>query len=60
MNHLRNCYSKRAYHSELQAEGVAEHQMGLHPGLVLRVYHCDICGKYHLTSKPPRHAPPEA
>lgn len=47
-----DCSHKRAYESEYEAQRVAEHQMGKTPGLELRVYECDGCEKYHLTSKP--------
>jgi hypothetical protein len=46
-----DCSRKRAYLNEQEARDTAEHQMGLHPNLVLRVYFCDGCRTYHLTSK---------
>lgn len=46
-----DCSHKRAYSTREEAERVAVHQMSLHPGRDLRVYDCDQCGKYHLTSK---------
>jgi hypothetical protein len=50
-----DCSHKRRYESEQEARAVAEHQMSLNPGRVLRVYRCDRCWKYHLTSKPRRY-----
>jgi len=55
MLRVADCSRKRGYETEREAEEVAGHQMGLHPGLVLRVYYCEMCWKYHLTSKPPRY-----
>lgn len=53
MLHLVDCSRKQAYATEWEAAQVAEHQMSLNPGLILRVYRCD-CGWYHLTHKPRR------
>jgi hypothetical protein len=52
---MADCSRKRRYETEREAEEVAEHEMGLNPGLVLRVYYCAICRAYHLTSKPRRY-----
>lgn len=49
-----DCFRKRGYETEHEADEVAAHQMSLHPGLELRVYLCDTCRRYHLTSKPRR------
>ena len=47
-----DCSQKRAYKTEREAEEVAAHQMSLHREKDLRVYECDQCYSYHLTSKP--------
>ena len=54
MLQIDNCSRKRAYATAWEAQEVAEHQMSMNPGLVLRVYRCPNCGSYHLTSKPAR------
>lgn len=51
MLRLVDCSRKQAYTTEWEAAEVAEHQMNLKPGLALRVYLCDGCGRYHLTHK---------
>jgi hypothetical protein len=51
---LADCSRKRRYPTEWEAEQVAEYQMSLNPGLILRVYYCAACGSYHLTHKPRR------
>ncbi|OYX43378.1 hypothetical protein B7Y94_01560 [Candidatus Saccharibacteria bacterium 32-49-12] len=43
------CHSKRRYPSQKQALDAAEVQMLQQPSLKLRVYNCQICGKWHLT-----------
>lgn len=48
-----DCSRKRSYSSLARAEEVARHQMAVHRGRDLRVYHCDTCFNYHLTHKPP-------
>jgi hypothetical protein len=52
MRRFVDCSHKREYETEEEAEAVARHQMSLHPGLVLRVYYCENCWKFHLTSTP--------
>ncbi len=52
MRYNADCSRKRQYRTETEAERVAEHQMSLNRGLDLRVYYCDTCQSYHLTSKP--------
>lgn len=54
MQRVVDCSRKRAYSTEWEAAQVADHQMSLNPGLVLRVYCCDGCGSFHLTHKPRR------
>lgn len=54
MSHYADCSQKRKYGTKAEAERVAEHQMSRNPGLLLRVYYCDTCQDYHLTSKPQR------
>jgi hypothetical protein len=55
MRNYVDCSQKRQYQTETEAERVAEHQMSQNPGLQLRVYCCDTCQSYHLTSKPQRY-----
>lgn len=50
------CSTKRIYFSQAEAESVADHQMSVNYGLSLRVYYCDVCRAFHLTSKPRRYA----
>lgn len=47
---VKMCLKKNTYHSEAEAESVAQHQM-FALGIYLRVYQCDYCGEYHLTHK---------
>jgi len=44
-----NCLNKRSYLSSKEAQSIAEYQMLIKPFLELKVYHCDICFKWHLT-----------
>ena len=55
MHSFTDCSHKNQYRTETEAERVADHQMSLRPGLQLRVYRCDSCQSYHLTSKPRRY-----
>ncbi len=52
MRYYADCSRKQQYRTKIEAEQVAEHQMSMNYGLVLRVYYCDTCHSYHLTSKP--------
>lgn len=55
MRHYTDCSHKKQYRTEREAERVAEDQMSRNRGLQLRVYYCDNCLNYHLTSKPQRY-----
>lgn len=46
----KDCGSKRRFPSARHAEAQAELQMLEQPNLTLGVYHCTMCGKWHLTS----------
>ena len=46
----RNGRSKRRYSTRQEAERHAEHALNTR-GVRLRVYQCDCCWGYHLTSK---------
>lgn len=45
-----SCYSKKRYDTEDLAKQVA-HKCRRERGAVLRIYHCQDCYGYHLTSK---------
>lgn len=49
----RNCERKRAFNLEVKAKVAALARMNARRGdrAPLRVYQCDVCGKWHLTSK---------
>ncbi len=50
-----DCSQKRQYGTQAEAKRVADHRMSQSQGLQLRVYYCDNCQSYHLTSKPPHY-----
>lgn len=52
----RSCQRKRAYTSRSFAEAVAVKRWK-RSGFLLTIYHCDHCGKFHLTRFPPRATP---
>lgn len=47
----RQCAKKTGYSSQRHAEMIARN-VEKERGDKLRVYHCEICGQYHLTKRP--------
>lgn len=45
-----NCQAKRRFPSEKAAQIAADTGMLIQPTVELRVYHCEQCGNWHLTS----------
>ncbi len=48
-----NC-GKVPYPTRQEAEATADHRMETPTTPLLRVYECEVCGNFHLTSNPPR------
>lgn len=46
-----SCLNKRYYHTHELAEDVAKRRVAEQPGLVLGVYKCKFCEKWHLSSR---------
>lgn len=46
------CIKKRRYRNETHAIAIAAKCMAERPETVLRVYYCQTCQHFHLTSKP--------
>jgi len=49
LTQIDNCRPKRQYLNMREAENAAEYQMLVNPNLVLKVYQCDVCLRWHLT-----------
>jgi hypothetical protein len=51
-NQIENCRRKRRFATEREADDAA--YRARMEGRQLGVYHCDLCGGWHLTSRPGR------
>lgn len=45
-----DCSNKKSYDSEQTATWAAQDQMKYSLDIKITAYHCDVCGKWHLTS----------
>lgn len=45
------CYRKSSYNTELEAFHYAKLTLSYHPNQHLEPYYCNVCNKFHLTSK---------
>lgn len=48
---FRQCYNKSSYDTELEAFHYSKLTLQYNPNQHLEPYYCNICNKFHLTSK---------